>query len=320
MSNPTPTPPVATSDELGIPATADLPAASPARLAREAAALNAVVAAMNKEAGVQPDPEAQVVTSVKYSPAPVAKPAQQVTHPRSPFNTKLLMFSGSLKAGKDHVAAAAGATTLGLADPLYRIREVFFGKVQKDQFGARSFLQTIGQWGRGTVDDKYPLSPARAAFSQMVRDMGGAGAFGFSDVSWKSFGFDENLWLDALLKRIEKYTQQPGNEDARIAVTNIRFKNEVDALTAVGFTHWHVMCGPETWNARLKAAGLDPKSPALDDLSEKMAQNLSAQAMQASRRAPTRKLRAIWNDERQPAPSQAFFSLDEFLKELSLFS
>lgn len=352
----------ATSNDLGIPAAAELPVASPERTAREAAALNAVVAAMNREAGVQgepkfeisthkpiapfvpskvevltppkpPESEAQQVANIKASAPPGEfysvgrgpvvnmKPAEQVTHRRSPFNPRLLFYTGRLKAGKDFVATATGATVFGFADPLYAMRRVFFGEVNKDQYGAREILQLFGQWGRGVVSAQYPLNASRASFTMMARSVGARGEFGDWGVDWRSFGRNEDIWLDAMLKRVESYSQEHGNEDKRIACVNVRFANEHKALTESGWCHFHVLCSANTWEERIRTAGLDPKSPAMIDTSEQMAIGLDRQAMQAAQRNPSAMLRCIWNDDKQPSPApKAFHYLPSFLADLEIFS
>lgn len=349
------------ADELSIPATPNLPPASPAKLAREAAALSSMVANLNKEAGVQGEPpevvlpsgsykvqpsaakrvetEAQHVANIKASAPPGVdflvgrgptvnvKPPEQVTHRRSPFNPRLLFYTGRLKAGKDFVAAATGATIFGFADPLYAMRKFFFGEVDKDKFGAREILQLFGQWGRGVVSAQYPLNASRASFTVLARRLGSAGDFGIGSgvnswlIDWDSFGRNENIWLDGMLRRVKRYTQQHGNEEKRIACVNVRFPNEHKALTESGWTHFHVMCSPQTWEERIRAAGLDPKSPAMLDTSEQMAINLDRQALQAAQRNPSAMLRCIWNDDKQPSPAlKAFHSLDSFKADLEIFS
>lgn len=323
-----------TADKLGIPATPALVAASPERLAREAAQLNVLTAQLNREAGVRPPVEpaprsvAAVLAEDKFNPLEVAaafdrppsKP-QQVTHTRSPFNPRLLFYTGRLKAGKDFVAAATGATIFGFADPLYAMRKLFFGDVDKDKHGAREILQLFGQWGRGVVSAQYPLNASRASFTMMARSLGTRGEFGDWAVDWAAFGRSENLWLDAMLRRVAMFRAHPGNEDKRIACVNVRFANEHKALTEAGWTHFHVLCSSHTWEERIRAAGLDPKSPAMIDTSEQMAIGLDRQVAQAAQRSPNLMLRCVWSDDKQSCPTpKCVHTMQSFLRDLEIFS
>jgi hypothetical protein len=296
-----------TASQLGINSKAGSPFVSTERAARETASLNALVAGLNKEAGVE---------------APKQEPvAQSIPHRRSPFNPRLIFYTGRLKSGKDFVAAATGATIFGFADPLYAMRKYFFGEVDKDKFGARETLQLFGQWGRGTVNAQYPLNASRASFIALARELGDRGDFGDWAIDWKSFGRTENIWLDGMLRRVEAYRSSRGNEETRIASVNVRFANEHKALTEAGWCHFHVLCSTQTWEERIRAAGLDPKAPAVTDLSEQMAIGLDRQAIQVSHRSPNSMVRCIWNDEKQPSPApKAFHTLKSFKEDLDIFS
>jgi hypothetical protein len=247
-----------------------------------------------------PDP----IPGTASAPAPQRAKAGPPPVPTSavPVPTELnfpdkIYTTGRLMAGKDHVLTTLGYQIFGLADPLYRLQEHFFPGTDKATPGARAFLQTIGQWGRGQVDLKYPLSTERAAFVAMIRAFGARGELG-TLVNWEDYGRDENIWLDCLLRRTRS-TDFPLQ-----AVSNVRFENEASFLTADGWQSFHVFCSPQTWEKRLKAKGLTPKSPEVSDFSEQYAiamDNAVRKAFTSQPRGP--KLRAIWNDEAVKCPS-----------------
>lgn len=233
-------------------------------------------------------------------------------------------FTGRLKVGKDYVAAALAAKIFGFADPLYFLQDYFFGTnaasdpKQKDIPGARQFLQTVGQWGWGAVNEKYPLTPARASFVRMIRAIATTGEFA-SDlrVDWANFGRSKSLWVDAALARIEAHLLE--FPEHRVAIVNARFEHEFVPLKSAGFEHYHVMCSNDTWAKRLAKSKLTPQSPAVIDMSEKLAHSLDADVIKkisANKTGPM--LRAIWNDEVVPSPSPRIYTLAQFLNQASI--
>lgn len=235
-----------------------------------------------------------------------------------------LLLSGRLASGKDYVAAQAGARVFGFADPLYAVASYFFGvevtaTQNKDLPGMRAFLQYLGQWGRGEVNDKYPYTPARAVFVQMVRSLGvhsGSKAF-CPSVDWSSFGFDKNIWINALHKRMTEAREiEP---KLRVAITNARFENELRYFRDQNnFDHFHIMCSPETWAERLAKKNLKPESKELQDVSEQLAIHLDRDVVNKIRTQKVgNKLKVIWNDHR-PCPSARLYTLNEFLQGIAI--
>lgn len=158
---------------------------------------------------------------------------------------------GPLGVGKDYVAAKLGARVLGFADPLYELAsELYPGLDGKDKTkpGVRALLQQLGQYGRGTVNDRYPLTAERALFCSVLRmakpnsSNSEAGLF----VEWSKFGLNENLWVDALLRRAKSIE----GTDRLVVVTNLRFDNEIEALRKDGFAIAGVVCSWESLNRR----------------------------------------------------------------------
>lgn len=198
-------------------------------------------------------------------------------------------------AGKDFVADQHDFFKVGFADPMYDIAEFFFGTSDKSKPGIRKFLQNIGQWGRGhyepaktatfvdvngksheiVINDDYEFNARRAVFCDLIRQEGNriVSSSEYRDVDWSMFGFTENFWVDVLLKRVDAF-RILGHE--KIAVTNVRFPNELEALYRYGFTHFHVMCSHST---RVQRLG-DGYIPSRDgDISERMAHHLDKLAL-----------------------------------------
>lgn len=274
-------------------------AVTPAMAAQISGALSDVPAVVPPA----PAPKVFVESGWKAAPAESSKPCK-------------LFFTGRLCSGKDYLAKAAGCKVLGFADPLYAVASYYFdvevtSEKNKDLPGMRAFLQTVGQWGRGTVSEKYPLTPARALFVKRVRSDGACGLFGNAPVEWESYGKNEDIWLDSLIARVAALPA------ARIAVTNCRFQNEFERLQKENYDHWHCMCNPKTWAARLAKQNLTPESPAVKDLSEQLAAKLDASVIrQCSAQKSGPKLKVIWSDEAMPAPSSRLHSVADFLRGL----
>lgn len=181
---------------------------------------------------------------------------------------------GAFGVGKDYVLKRYGYTILGFADPLYAIAEYAFGTADKSLPGMREILQTIGQWGRGTVSEQYPLTIQRATFiptrilmrgNPVVEAMRTDLTKRFH-VDWKQWGTPD-IWVDALARRIAA-----SPKTARIAVSNVRFGNELTKLRAAGLDAWLVASTPAELKERRKAAGLSERGSG--DTSEVLAKSL----------------------------------------------
>jgi len=248
-------------------------------------------------------------------PTPASQPLRQ------PVGNKIFL-TGRIKMGKDYVAAASEAVIFNLADPLYALAEYCFGvtvnaNAGKEEFGVRDFLQTVGQWGRGEVNAKYPLTPGRAVFIKFARGLANDDRMRDAGVDWSSYGVNQNIWLEACVAKVNRYlTENPGK---RVIISGVRFVNEFKFLRAEGANHYHVMASPATWLKRLAAAKVSENSPALKDMSEGLAASLDADVtrkISQTRNGP--KLHVIWNDTDVAAPSQRLLTLNEFLRELAI--
>lgn len=219
-----------------------------------------------------------------------------------------IFLTGKLGVGKDYVAEKLGYGIIGFADPLYELANLFFAAgvtstANKDLPGMREFLQAVGQWGRGTVNNQYPFSPTRAMFVTMIRSMASALPLG---VKWDEFGKGSDLWVNSLIIRA-------AGVEGPLAATNVRFENEFKLLQSEGWQHWHVMASPAAWMERLTKKSLTPSSHAVKDTSEQLAAHLDGNVTrQISQKRAGSKLRVIWNDL-SPSPSPRFYTLAELV-------
>jgi hypothetical protein len=310
-------------------------------MGHEVAALNATLALLNNPALTGAEVPAEEKANTRVAPAdrhgatlrtsdPIMeipnKPVVVVAHssqpvpsaPIIPPDLRRVFYTGRLCVGKDYIAAATGAKLFGYADPLYYLCKKFFNldvtsTEGKDKPGIRATLQAFGQWGRGEVNEQYPLTPARACFVTMIHSLAAAGALDESfGVDWASYGRNQNIWLDAGLMRVESYIAGGGSN---VAITNVRFENEYHALRKAGWVHFHVMCSPAAWKDRLAKRGLTTDSPTLKDMSEKLAAGMDRDVVnKVSASKQGVRLHVIWNDS-APAPSQRLYTFNQFLQE-----
>jgi hypothetical protein len=190
------------------------------------------------------------------------------------MQSKKFAFSGRMGSGKDYVAKIGGMKIFGFADPIYEISQYFLGTQDKSNPEVRKFMQLVGQVGRGEVTRDYPASMERCLFVQMMRDKLST-IFGWTDdygcADWSKYGNDSTFWITLLLWRTHEYERT--HRDALIAVTNVRFENELEALKKHGFQHFHVKCFE---SERIERLGSGWSEKLNDDLSEKLAQKLDA--------------------------------------------
>ena len=186
-------------------------------------------------------------------------------------------FTGRICAGKDYVAGLGSLQSASMAEPLYKLSELFWdlGASARDRRpeGLREFWQAVGQWGKGIVSPKYPVTPERAAFEAFVREKADqllVRRFGTNfEVAWDTYGQNPAIWADALLVRLAK--QPPG---LRFGVTNLRFQVEIDPFVARQWPIVHVTASPATLRARQEAQGIRPG--ATEDISEAYATQVDA--------------------------------------------
>lgn len=187
-------------------------------------------------------------------------------------------FTGCICAGKDYVASLAGLERASMAEPLYKLSELFWdlgasARGQKPD-GLREFWQKVGQWGKGIISAQYPLTPERAAFEEHVRNTAAASLlrrFG-SDyaVDWSSYGRNPAIWANALIERLSLRCT-PGK---RHGVTNLRFPVEINPFVKNDWPVVHVTASPATLRQRQMNQGVRPE--AAEDISEEYATRLDS--------------------------------------------
>lgn len=245
----------------------------------------------------------------------MSEPQNTLLNPVTPLPkpAKRFSFTGRLKTGKDFCAQAINATIFGLADPLYALQKMFFSNEDKNAPGARKFLQVVGQWGRGLVDEEHPISTERASFVATIVQLAKSKSLPTNlGVKWGDYGINADIWLNALLERIER-TKLP--EGVPLAVTNCRFENEKKALLAAGFLPYHTMCSLSTWTTRLAAVGLSPESSEIKNISEQQAAKMDASVAHIIKATPQGpRLRVIWTDEKVACPSPRLLTVAQFVE------
>lgn len=305
------------------------------QMGRDVAALNNLVGVLNdpRVTGAEVPPgedvkarPVEIADGPQTQVAPAPLPAPQIA-PAVPRELSRVIYTGKLSVGKDHIAAASGATIFGLADPLYFLLNYLYGVKEsevtstqnKGLAGVRATLQALGQWGRNEVNEQYPITPARLTFCTMIRAMGNRLTEASPEmcVRWSQFGLNQDIWLEAVNLRVEKW--RSANPGKRAAITNVRFPNEYKFFTAKGWTHYHVMCSAATWQRRLAKQKLTPESNAVKDMSEALANHLDKDVMQRISKQPQgAQLRVIWNDSDARPLSNRLITTAQFLQEVAI--
>ena len=188
---------------------------------------------------------------------------------------RLLGTNGVYGVGKDYVLKKLGYKILGFADPLYEIAAVVTGttveKLDKGAPGIREMLQTIGQWGRGMVNDKYPLTIERHLFENQLWGNNTTAYLRLREKLADRYAVDRRTWgtSDCWSQslRIRMRAALAGNKDAKVASSNVRFLNESAMIQALGGQVWFV----DAPQAEIKGRQLQASARTLNDPSEALA-------------------------------------------------
>lgn len=207
--------------------------------------------------------------------------------------TNRVIFTGRLRAGKDHVAQILGLKPLGFAEPLYAACSALLGSCDKSLPAHRRLLQLLGAWGRGTsLEGEYelglPLQKDVAELFQKHPEKILDEAHLKLPVDWTLFGRRADFWI--IVAQAKAKTILRENPEVRIAIPNGRFPNEVEAFQKIGFLHLHVTCSEETRRSR---PGGNVSAEAENDVTEAYAKELDYSLL-----GPT----VIWNDPGKPVP------------------
>jgi len=189
-----------------------------------------------------------------------------------------------------------------MAEPLYALADLTFGTHDKKLPGMRQFLQTVGQWGRGTINAEYPLTPERSTFVAMCRCFDN----GWFGVQWENYGRDTGIWVKAADERATAQATASGGRP--LVIPNIRFADELDFFNRAGWINFHVTCSLNTLLTRRAAAGYTTAGAA--DISEELAMKRDA-AVRENPGHAVALFPVIWNDPAPPA-CEGMFTLDTF--------
>lgn len=188
---------------------------------------------------------------------------------------RLLGTSGVYGVGKDYVLKALGYKILGFADPLYEIAAVLIGttaeKLDKGAPGIREMLQTVGQWGRGMVTDKYPWTVERHLFENHLWNNNTTPFMRLREKLADRYAVDRRAWgtPDCWAKslRVRMKAVLAGNPAAKVATSNVRFLNEAQMIRDMGGQVWFV----DAPQAEIKGRQLQASARTLNDPSEALA-------------------------------------------------
>lgn len=242
--------------------------------------------------------------------------------------TTRIALMGRIRAGKDYVADGTGMVKHRMAEPMYQLASKIFGKPQKGDAGFRRLLQQMGQFGRGIVNDDYPLSPERASFVMMVRSVG-RNLWDLGKIEWEKYGLDPAFWSKAVLITPPTYNPNPERSmTLNVIVNDLRFQVDRDVFEKAGFQTFLVLCTEETrnerilkhqekfdgiprsWESYIPGCGFVPgmldkikEEHRICDCSEELATRLSNQILYSKELKVTPEFpisNVVWNDHRDP--------------------
>jgi len=245
---------------------------------------------------------------------------------------KRVALAGRIRAGKDYVAGQLPFTKVSLSTPLEQLIRIIFGEVPRNSLGYRQLQQKIGQYGRGIINQDYPLSPERFALTEAVRRIGPS-IWDAGKVDWKRFGVDPKFWTYYLHQVPPVHNPNPRCEDRDLVLTNARLEADFEDLEERGWDIYLVLCTWETRYERLEQLGERPDrvSDIYDpreehdhvDISEKVATFAGNSILYTDKFGvdPDWPLdRVIWNDDRDPpggsilARSTGWLTTEDFVR------
>lgn len=206
-------------------------------------------------------------------------------------------FCGPYGVGKDHALTSLGyKSTSRIAGPLYELVETMAGaRVNKAAPGWRDTLCKVGAWGRGEVSEEYPMTAERLVFQKFVRNhVAGYSAFGSSPDFWLGTAMD--------VARLNAHLHQ------NTGIPDVRYPNELEAVTRAGWPVFFVACRLETLYARRTAMGYAINS---GERSERLANDIFARTVISKLQPPEVGITVLWSDEPDSCPK---FATPMFLK------
>ena len=219
-----------------------------------------------------------------------------------------LFLIGRLRSGKDHLSHLLKRPQWGLADAMRVLVKGLNYPSDKRMPGARECLMKIGQWGRGWVDQNYPLSPDRIMWVDYIRNHGSRLA---PQYDWSNYGLVPTFYSDLLL--------QDGNYlgARRSMVSDIRFQSDAVNLQEPGSALILVWASHKTICRRIREIGEIPIFNTLFDNPERREIGEEVLNVDAAERYstywtlwfqnPTEELRVI-QDQFLPRPDYVYFN------------
>jgi hypothetical protein len=285
-------------------------ALSPAKLAKpmdrsamsnDVATLRNLVGMLNnsKLTGAVVPPEEQATKTEEPAPVVLEKRAFVPPLPspgyKFPPGTNKIFFTGGAKAGKNFLASHTAARVFELDDPIRSMAVSAFGTYREESYSA--FAKEVYAWGEGIESKEYPLTAARAMFSESIRGLKQEGLL-FSEFGRAGF------WSNMLLARVARFNKEfPGE---LVVVTDVGTVEQYKALQQSGFSPVHVMANTLTREKRGSAANASALSAMVE---RSVTQKISQQPNGG-------KLWCVWCDENYPLPSSRMLTVAEFVAAL----
>lgn len=211
-----------------------------------------------------------------------------------------LVLTGRMRAGKDTLCNKLNYKNISLAEPMYKIAEDVFQTRDKNVPGMREFLQNIGQWGWGHVDEDYPVTPERAILTYFIRQHGADLLRGsYLGTDFTQYGKDVLFWTKMGNQRAMNIMNSAGK--SMVCISNARFEHEIKYLTKQGFQHYHIVCDDVSRDKRMEKSSLGREN----DKSEQFSILLDREFDRS---------KCVWMDQEFDKP-EGMLSFDE-MKEL----
>jgi hypothetical protein len=197
-----------------------------------------------------------------------------------------IVFTGRSGAGKTFLADAAALQVVEIDSQIFGyLKQTFQNAGEADLSAAAA---KIRWWGEGVISNAVPVTVERLLFTQHIS----ANAAGFGEPGY---------WVKRLVDGL--------SSGPHIVVTQVETTNDLKALIASGFKHYHVMCSNSTLSQRQKRANADDRlANALDqDVTRKLSQSRQGD-----------RLKCIWCDERAVIPNpQRLYSVADFINAVN---
>jgi hypothetical protein len=195
-----------------------------------------------------------------------------------------IVFTGRSGVGKSFLAEAAALQAIEIDSQIFNyLKQTFPNAGEADLSAAAT---KIRWWGEGVISNAVPVTVERLLFTQHLNAPG--------------FG-EPGYWVKRLVDGL--------SSGAGIVVTQVETTNDLRALQAAGFRHYHVLCSTSTLAQRQKRANADDRlANALDqDVTRKLSQNRQGD-----------RLKCVWSDDKAVIPNaQRLYSVADFINAVN---